>query len=130
MDGFARDYLDRYTLESLSYIAKCGATAERVFPPFPSRTFPSHYTMVTGLYPESHGIVDNNVYDPQLSDELESMKRTEREGFYKGDPVRELRFAGLRPDISPPYNKDLPFRNRFDMVRYMKNKIRDMELGD
>ncbi|KAK5970093.1 hypothetical protein GCK32_018181, partial [Trichostrongylus colubriformis] len=56
MDGFARDYLDRYTLQSLSFISTCGATAERVYPPFPSKTFPSHYTMVTGLYPESHGI--------------------------------------------------------------------------
>ncbi|KAK6020528.1 hypothetical protein OSTOST_13816, partial [Ostertagia ostertagi] len=89
--------------------------------------------MVTGLYPESHGIVDNNVYDSQLSDELESMKRTEREGFYKGDPIWNIykrhggrtaclfwpgcafNISGLRPDISPPYNKDLPFRNRFDM---------------
>nr|CDJ85009.1 Type I phosphodiesterase nucleotide pyrophosphatase phosphate transferase domain containing protein [Haemonchus contortus] len=134
MDGFAREYLDRYSLDSLSYVAKCGATAERVFPPFPSRTFPSHYTMVTGLYPESHGIVDNNIYDPLISDQMESMKKVDREGFYKGDPIWNIykrhggktaclfwpgcafNVSGSRPDISLPYNKDLPFRNRFDMI--------------
>ncbi|KAK5969639.1 hypothetical protein GCK32_002168, partial [Trichostrongylus colubriformis] len=134
MDGFARDYLDRYTLQSLSFIATCGATAERVYPPFPSKTFPSHYTMVTGLYPESHGIVDNNIYDPQVSDKVEDMKNTAREGFFKGDPIWNIykrhggrtaclfwpgcnyNISGLRPDISLPYNKELPFRYRFDMI--------------
>ncbi|KAK5973882.1 hypothetical protein GCK32_000534 [Trichostrongylus colubriformis] len=134
MDGFARDYLDRYTLQSLSFISTCGATAERVHPPFPSRTIPSHYTTVTGLYPESHGIVDNVAYDPQISDEMENMKRTPKEGFYKGDPIWNTykrhggrtaclfwpgcayNISGLSPDISPPYNKSLPFRHRFDMI--------------
>ncbi|WKY09068.1 hypothetical protein Q1695_001875 [Nippostrongylus brasiliensis] len=135
LDGFARQYLDRYSVEALSYIKKCGATAERVFPPFPSRTFPSHYTMVTGLYPESHGIVDNNVLDTNISDRLESMKSaTLPPGFYRGDPIWNVykrsggrtaclfwpgcayNISGMGPDISPPYNKDLPFRNRFDQV--------------
>ncbi|VDO83305.1 unnamed protein product [Heligmosomoides polygyrus] len=134
MDGFSREYLDRFHMKSLSYITRCGATAERVFPPFPSRTFPSHYTIVTGLYPESHGIVDNNVYDPRISNKLESMKKTQLDGFYLGDPIWNIykrhggrtaclfwpgcgfNISGLRPDISPPYNKDLPFRNRFDMI--------------
>ncbi|EPB79418.1 type I phosphodiesterase / nucleotide pyrophosphatase [Ancylostoma ceylanicum] len=134
LDGFAREYLDRFTVGALEYMTKCGATAERVYPPFPSRTFPSHYTMVTGLYPESHGIVDNNIFDPSISDKMESMKRGNVDAFYLGDPVRNKTFSrqgtlgfqdiitlrssitGLRPDISPPYNKDLPFRNRFDMI--------------
>ncbi|KIH48995.1 hypothetical protein ANCDUO_20931 [Ancylostoma duodenale] len=68
-------------------MTKCGATAERVYPPFPSRTFPSHYTMVTGLYPESHGIVDNNIFDPSISDKMESMKRGNVDAFYLGDPI-------------------------------------------
>ncbi|EYC34518.1 hypothetical protein Y032_0001g450 [Ancylostoma ceylanicum] len=134
LDGFAREYLDRFTVGALEYMTKCGATAERVYPPFPSRTFPSHYTMVTGLYPESHGIVDNNIFDPSISDKMESMKRGNVDAFYLGDPIWNIykrsggraaclywpgcafNISGLRPDISPPYNKDLPFRNRFDMI--------------
>ncbi|ETN76052.1 type I phosphodiesterase / nucleotide pyrophosphatase [Necator americanus] len=134
LDGFAREYLDRFTVAALDYIAKCGAKAERVYPPFPSRTFPSHYTMVTGLYPESHGIVDNNIFDPNISDKIESMKRGDVDGYYQGDPIWNIykrhggktaclywvgcgfNISGLRPDISPPYNKDLPFRNRFEMI--------------
>jgi hypothetical protein len=35
-------------------------------PSFPSVTFPNHYTIVTGLLPEHHGIVSNNMVDPAL----------------------------------------------------------------
>uniref|UniRef100_A0A0K0DJE2 ENPP3 n=1 Tax=Angiostrongylus cantonensis TaxID=6313 RepID=A0A0K0DJE2_ANGCA len=87
MDGFSREYLNRFKLSSLNYLAKCGAMAERVYPSFPSRTFPNHYTMVTGLYPESHGIVDNSVYDPSLSDIMENMKNTQKQGYFLGDPI-------------------------------------------
>ena len=55
-DGFAREYLERRIVKSLEFISECGVKADRVFPSFPSKTFPNHYTMVTGLYPESHGI--------------------------------------------------------------------------
>ncbi|KJH50159.1 type I phosphodiesterase / nucleotide pyrophosphatase [Dictyocaulus viviparus] len=120
-----------------------GRNSERVYPSFPSRTFPNHYTIVTGLYPESHGIVDNNVYDAKLSDTIESMKNTRKNGFgmfinvmaaeqraSSGQDVPTISQActtefsiilalfilGLQPDITLPYNKDLPFRNRFDMI--------------
>lgn len=39
-------------------------------PSFPSVTFPNHFTMVTGLYPESHGIVGNTFWDPELQEEF------------------------------------------------------------
>ncbi|CAJ0591995.1 unnamed protein product [Cylicocyclus nassatus] len=134
LDGFARQYLDDFKVPTLDYIAKCGARAERVYPPYPSRTFPSHYTMVTGLYPESHGIVDNNIFDPNISSKLESMKAESAQGFYQGDPIWNVykrsggrahclfwpgcsfNVSGLRPDVSPAYNKDLPFRNRFERI--------------
>ncbi|KAJ1357975.1 hypothetical protein KIN20_016258 [Parelaphostrongylus tenuis] len=134
MDGFSREYLDRYKLSSFNYLAKCGATAERVYPSFPSRTFPNHYTIVTGLYPESHGIVDNSIYDESLSDTLQSMKTTKNQGFYQGDPIWNVykryggrtaclfwpgcayNISGLKPDINVPYNKSLPIRQRFDMI--------------
>ena len=39
-------------------------------PSFPSVTFPNHFTLVTGLYPESHGIVGNQFWDPKLAEEF------------------------------------------------------------
>ena len=32
-------------------------------PSYPSLTFPNHFTIVTGLYPEHHGLVANSFYD-------------------------------------------------------------------
>jgi alkaline phosphatase D len=65
LDGFRYDYAKRYGAQNLLELASHGATApEGMIPPFPSITFPSHYTIVTGLYPEHHGIVGNVFYDP------------------------------------------------------------------
>jgi len=65
LDGFRYDYGKRYGATSLQDLASRGASApDGMIPAFPSSTFPSHYTMVTGLYPEHHGIVANTFYDP------------------------------------------------------------------
>src|SRR3954462_3039714 len=66
LDGFRWDYLDRYPAPHLRELAQQGARAEGLVPVFPSLTFPNHYTIVTGLYPEHHGIIANEMYDPQL----------------------------------------------------------------
>jgi predicted AlkP superfamily pyrophosphatase or phosphodiesterase len=43
-----------------------GTTApDGMIPVYPSLTFPNHYSIVTGLYPEHHGIVAMSFYDPQ-----------------------------------------------------------------
>ncbi|KAI8843598.1 alkaline-phosphatase-like protein [Chytridium lagenaria] len=68
LDGFRSDYLDRGLSPSLSKLAHDGVRAEYLRPSFPSITFPNHYTLVTGLYPESHGIVANVFFDPRLND--------------------------------------------------------------
>lgn len=74
-------------MPSLDEFAACGARAQHVFPSFPSKTFPNHYTMATGLYPESHGIVDNFLYDPTVSPEIQDMKRTKHAELFHGEPV-------------------------------------------
>lgn len=58
-----------------------------MFPSYPSKTFPNHYTIATGMYPESHGIVDNSIYDSDISNKLEDMKKTNYSEFYGGEPV-------------------------------------------
>lgn len=63
LDGFRYDYLDRYPSPNLHRIIAGGVRAPLVAA-FPTKTFPNHYTIVTGLFPEHHGIVENTMYDP------------------------------------------------------------------
>ena len=65
IDGFRADYLDRGVTPVLSRLAADGARAA-MRPSFPSKTFPNHYTLVTGLRPDHHGIVENNMEDPAI----------------------------------------------------------------
>jgi predicted AlkP superfamily pyrophosphatase or phosphodiesterase len=65
LDGFRYDYAARYGAKNLQALAARGASAPGgMIPSYPSITFPNHWTIVTGLYPEHHGIVANNFYDP------------------------------------------------------------------
>ena len=66
VDGFRPDYLGQGITPNLDRIAAQGVRAEWMNPSFPSLTFPNHYTIVTGLRPDRHGIVHNNMRDPEL----------------------------------------------------------------
>ena len=66
IDGYRYDYLDRGLSPTLAALAQDGVHAEGMQPSFPSLTFPNHYTLVTGLRPDHHGIVHNTMEDPQL----------------------------------------------------------------
>ncbi|MEK6611221.1 MAG: ectonucleotide pyrophosphatase/phosphodiesterase [Gemmatimonadota bacterium] len=63
LDGFRADYIRRPGAMRLRALAASGVRAERMLPAFPSKTFPNHYTLVTGLRPEHHGIVANTMWD-------------------------------------------------------------------
>ncbi|KAF2069678.1 hypothetical protein CYY_009000 [Polysphondylium violaceum] len=64
LDGFRWDYLQRGVSPHLNYIKDNGFGANFTTPQFPSKTFPNHYSLATGLRPEYHGIVGNHMYDP------------------------------------------------------------------
>jgi hypothetical protein len=64
LDGWRWDYLDRVAAPNLQALASRGVRARALIPVFPTQTFPNHYTLVTGLYPEHHGIVANTFVDP------------------------------------------------------------------
>lgn len=66
LDGFRADYITRPGAVELRALAARGVRAERLVPSFPSKTFPNHYTIVTGLYPEHHGIVANTMRDSTI----------------------------------------------------------------
>src|SRR5580692_10985002 len=65
LDGFRWDYAKRDNATHLLALAKRGVSApEGMLPSYPSITFPNHFTIVTGLYPEHHGLVANKFIDP------------------------------------------------------------------
>jgi predicted AlkP superfamily pyrophosphatase or phosphodiesterase len=66
LDGFRYDYIDRFPVPTLRRLAAEGVRAQSMIPAFPTLTFPNHYTLVTGLRPESHGIIANSMYDPEM----------------------------------------------------------------
>ncbi|KAK2186561.1 hypothetical protein NP493_196g03008 [Ridgeia piscesae] len=68
LDGFRADYLVRNFTPVLRRMSECGVHAPYMRSVFPSKTFPNHYTQVTGLYPESHGIIDNRMYDTDVKE--------------------------------------------------------------
>ena len=65
LDGFRYDYVERFKPQNLTQFISEGVAAESMMPSFPSKTFPNHYTIATGLKPEHHGLVDNSFYDPE-----------------------------------------------------------------
>ena len=70
-DGFRHDYLDKFETPGFDQLAASGVTAEALVPVFPSLTFPSHYSIATGMYPAHHGIVGNRFYDPYRDDDFD-----------------------------------------------------------
>ena len=89
IDGFRPDYLDRFTLPHLQRVMQRGTRARTMVPVFPTLTFPNHYSLVTGLHPGRHGIVDNSFYDPARRQKYSMTDAdTVRDGtWYGGEPI-------------------------------------------
>jgi predicted AlkP superfamily pyrophosphatase or phosphodiesterase len=66
-DALRYDYLERYRPRNLNRWARAGVRAKWMIPSFPAKTFPNFYTIATGLYPERHGIIENNIYDRKFN---------------------------------------------------------------
>ena len=89
LDGFRWDYLSKAETPNLDILVENGVTSESLVPVFPSKTFPNHLSIVTGCYPENHGILSNNMYDQEWDAE-----------YYIGensDPVKEGRWYDADP---------------------------------
>ena len=87
LDGFRYDYLDKYSPPTLNRLARGGVRAKWMIPSFPTKTFPNHYTIATGLYPEHHGIVENNVWDYDKKFEISNTRRVEEPYWWLGEPI-------------------------------------------
>lgn len=79
LDGFRADFLNRNLTPTLNAFIRDGVSPRYMLPSFPSLTFPNHFTLATGHYPESHGIVGNTFWDPVVQKE-----------FYYTDPERSM----------------------------------------
>ncbi|MDP2483096.1 MAG: alkaline phosphatase family protein [Candidatus Palauibacterales bacterium] len=88
-DGFRWDYPDRDVSPNLDDLAARGVRADGLIPSFPTKTFPNHYTLVTGLVPDHHGIVANTMYDPVFDAVFSMADREEvrNERWWAGEPV-------------------------------------------
>lgn len=88
-DGFRHDYLDRGLTPTLDSLARAGIRARGLIPVQPSKTFPNHYAIATGLYAGEHGIVANTFYDPARDAWYSPADRTAVEdgSWYRGEPI-------------------------------------------
>lgn len=136
LDGFRFDYLKKYRPSTLNQLVHTGARARWMTPSFPSKTFPNHYTIATGLYPQNHGIVENSVWDRRfekiftLSDRDEIQKgqwwlgepiwvTAQKQGQKTGSmfyPGTEAEIAGLRPTYWKPYDEKISNDQRVDAI--------------
>lgn len=135
-DGFRYDYVDKHDLRNFKAFRENGAAAEGLIPCYPSLTFPNHYSIVTGMRPEHHGLVDNAFYDSALniSYAIANRQTVGDARFYGGTPLWTLaKQAGMktasyfwvgtevtdparRPDIYHLYDAKVDFKTRVDSV--------------
>lgn len=87
LDGFRYDYVDKYKPPTIAALARTGVRAKWMIPSFPTKTFPNHYTVATGLYPQNHGIVDNYVYDFGEIFSMSKRKEVENPRWWWGEPI-------------------------------------------
>lgn len=136
LDGFRWDYLDRGESPHLQRLAADGVRATGLIPVFPSKTFPSHYSIVTGLYPGHHGIISNNMIDPELEAEfhLHDRAAVEDPRWWGGEPIwvtaerqgvlaatlfwpgSETAVGGVRPTHWLRFDRQMRFEARVDRV--------------
>jgi predicted AlkP superfamily pyrophosphatase or phosphodiesterase len=135
-DGFRANYLDRIEAPNFRRVIEAGVRAEGLVPVFPSKTFPNHYSIATGMYAENHGLIDNSFYDPvfdatyRLGDTL-----TVRDArWYGGEPIwvtaerqgmvagafffvgSEAAVSGVSPTLVRNYDGSIPNSTRVATV--------------
>lgn len=144
LDGFRWDYCEWYDTPFFDFIAENGVNSALI-PSFPSKTFPNHYTIATGLYPDHHGLVANNFYD-SVNDEhfsLGNINTKLNPDYYGGEPIwitakknklhtavlywpgSDVKICGMYPDIYYKYDSKprLTFEERI-------NKALELVKGD
>jgi predicted AlkP superfamily pyrophosphatase or phosphodiesterase len=137
LDGFRYDYAEKDGAKNLLQMAARGASAPQgMIPAYPSLTFPNHYTIGTGLYPEHHGIVANSFYDPMRKEKYAytDLKAVVDGSWYGGTPLwvlaekqgmraasffwpgSEAEIQGKRPSYYLSFDDKFPDEKRVDQI--------------
>src|SRR3954465_12292434 len=136
LDGFRPDYVDEFQTPNLHWIRDHGAHAKYMIPSFPTKTFPNHHTIVTGLYPAHHGIIANYMYDPDLGESFNKKNPAAMKDprWWGGEPIwvtaekQGLRTAplmwpgamvertGMRPTFTEAYDQQATPNDRVDKL--------------
>lgn len=114
MDAFRWDLADRARTPTLDSLRRAGSYAE-IYPVYPSNTFPSHYSMATGLHPDHHGVVNNNFYDRTQQRELSVFDADDVRipGFWGGEPIwNTVERQGLTAHIYMWPGSEVPVNGR------------------
>lgn len=131
-DGFRADYAQKFRSPQLQAMSTGGVTAEGLIPVYPSKTFPNHYSIATGLYADRHGVVANSFYDPgrDANYSIEKTKTVQDGSWYGGEPLwsvairqgmlassffwvgSEAEINGIRPTQYRIYDKKVPNQER------------------
>ena len=136
MDGFRWDYIARHPAETphLQQLKREGSSTRALVPVYPSNTFPNHYSIVTGLYPAHHGIINNEMFDPALQTFFHYNRpaSTHDNRWWGGEPIwitavkqghpsacsfwvgSEVEIQGIRPTYWKNYDYTVPFEKRLD----------------
>jgi len=135
IDGFAHHYLQTFKPKNILKIANEGVLADGMEPVFPSKTFPNHLTLVTGVYPNQHGIVHNNFYHREIQKVYKLGDGKNNTNWVTGTPIwlyaqehglntaiyfwpeSETKINGQCPDIYFPYKHNTPNKDRIDQVK-------------
>jgi predicted AlkP superfamily pyrophosphatase or phosphodiesterase len=136
LDAFRWDYCKIYKTSNLNSLALDGVKADRMFSSFPTVTFPNHYSIATGLYPDHHGLINNSFSAPDLGLFYRTGDRTavENHAFYGGEPMwvtaekqgvkaasffwvgSETDVMGVRPTYWKKYDESVTYEARIDTV--------------
>ncbi|XP_029184805.2 ectonucleotide pyrophosphatase/phosphodiesterase family member 3-like isoform X1 [Acropora millepora] len=135
MDGFRPDYLDRNITPNINYLARNGVRAKFLRPQFPTKTFPNHYSIVTGLFPAHHGIVANRFTDKNFNDSFKiGGASSSNPKWWGGEPLwvtaikqglvsacyfwvgSDVPIEGILPNKTYKYTQSIPFEARVDTV--------------
>jgi predicted AlkP superfamily pyrophosphatase or phosphodiesterase len=136
LDAFRWDYSKLYSTPNLNKMAKEGVKAERMISSFPTVTFPNHYTIATGLYPDHHGLINNSFPAPDLGMfyRMGDRAAVENPAFYGGEPIwvtaekqgvrsgsffwvgSEAAVGGYHPTYWKKYDETVTYEARIDTV--------------
>lgn len=132
IDGFRWDYVEKFAPPTLRALAADGVRADGLIPQFPSKTFPNHYTIVTGMRLATHGIISNNMDAPDIPGRFSMRNRdvladprwwggepiwntAERQGLIasaKFWPGSEVAIGGRQATYWLPFTDDMPNADR------------------